>query len=93
MKRKTWVSILCGGFLLLAVAVPASATGWDFVQPRPTVLEMVMDWLGGWLPGSEVESRVPAEKNDRDEPNARIFAASCEEGDECDLTYIADPDG
>jgi hypothetical protein len=93
MKRKTWVSILCGGFLLLAVAVPAGATGWSFVQPRPAVLELVMDWFSGWLPGSEVESRVPVDRMDRGEPTERIVAASCEEGDECDMTVVTDPDG
>lgn len=93
MKRKNWVSIVCGGFLLVAVAVPAGATGWDFAQPRPAVMELVMDWFSGWLPGNELESRVPVEREDRDEPNGQIFAANCEEGDPCDLIDLADPDG
>jgi hypothetical protein len=90
MKRKNWISILCGGFLLLAVASPVTAAGRDLAQPRPAVLEMVMDWFSGWLPA---ESRLTAESKDRGEPDGQIVAASCEEGNECDMTVVTDPDG
>lgn len=93
MKRKNWVSILCGGFLLLAVASPVTAAGWDLPQPRPAVLEMVMDWFSGWLPGSEVGSRVGAGEKGGGEPSEQVVASSCEACSECDIDPCIDPDG
>lgn len=93
MKRKNWVSIVCGGFLLVAVAVPAGATGWDFVQPRPAVFELVMDWLGGWLPGSAVESRVEAGKKDRGGPDGQSVGSTCTECETDGNGGYIDPDG
>lgn len=96
MKRKTWVSIACGGLLILATAMPATAAGWDLFQPRPAVLEVVMDWFAGWMPenpDTEVESRFAAGNNGKDGPGDRGMAPMCEGCPEDESGSYADPDG
>lgn len=49
MKRKTWISLVCGGLLLIALATPAvAADGGD--APRFALLERVLSWIESWAP-------------------------------------------
>lgn len=96
MKRKNWVSIACGGLLILATALPATAGGWDLFQPRPAVLELVMDWFAGWVPDDpnpEKENRFAAGKKDEGSPDEQTVGSSCEGCNQGEITVVVDPDG
>lgn len=100
MKRKTWVSLVCGGLLLVATAAPATAAGPGLAGPA--LVERVMEWLAvaGWLPApgqpaqGPVESRVAAgKKGDEEPPPAPVVGDASEECTYGELDPGIDPNG
>ena len=100
MKRKSWISFVCGGLLsiaLLTPAMPAAAAGAD--GPGFALLERVMSWIESWTPigaqGAEMEREVAADRKDGEASvpsgTAGSFCEECNNQGEMDGTI--DPDG
>lgn len=100
MKRKSWISFVCGGLLsiaLLTPAMPAAAAGAD--APGFALLERVMSWIESWtpigVPGGEMERKAAADGQDG-EPSVPSGTAGsfCEEcNNNGEMTSVVDPDG
>lgn len=98
MKRKSWISLVCGGLLLIALATPAvAADGGD--APRFALLERVLSWIESLAPtgapGTGLERETLAGKKDGapEEPlgTAGSFCNACSNNGE--YTSVIDPDG
>lgn len=98
MKRKSWISLVCGGLLLIALATPAAAAdGGD--APRFALLERVLSWIESWAPtgapGTGLE-RVTLADEEEGEPAVPSGTASsvCEAcNNNGEFTSVIDPDG
>ncbi len=97
MKRKSWISIVCGGLLLIALAMPAAAAGDD--APRFALLERVMSWIESWAPtgapgsGWEREAAADAQGGLPGEIPGTANG-SCEAcNNHGEITSVIDPDG
>lgn len=97
MKRKSWISIVCGGLLLIALAMPAAAAGSDDAS-RFALLERVMSWIESWTPtgapGSGMERDAAADTKDG-EPTvpSGTSGSFCEDCNNGEITSVVDPDG
>lgn len=94
MRRKNWISVVCGGALLLATAAPAMANGGEAIGPT-AVVQRVMDWMAGWIPVLEIESERAAGTQKGDQPDAPTATSSCQHcnGNGGELNGVIDPDG
>lgn len=98
MRRKNWVSLICGGLLFVATALPAAAAG-GAPQLRPALLAWMVDWMGwaGGLSGvqtpSPVESKTAAGEPQGGELPGLGPATSCELCNNGELDHDPDPDG
>lgn len=98
MKRKSWISWVCAGLLLIALAIPsasAAADGGD--APRFALLERVLSWIECWAPagapGAGLERETLADTRD-DGPTTGAAAPSCEPcNHQGEMDGTIDPDG